>query len=381
MVITSDNVSMASSRNYRRSTNFSRNAFEWSMNGFRARARADSYISGSTYEERNNYIGSDNYNNFARLNASQGRADNLRNSSLTTGRLVPNGSEADNLEANATTLRVSYLNLLDMIREASFKRLFMGNRTYNRLSGNSMSVSFGQSNNAPILSLTSSSSPTVWYRVEQNSNFMEEQETTAFCSKGTVNTADGRSIDFNVSFEMSRSYTESAEYTQFSQYEQILTDPLVINLNSNPTSITDKKFYFDLDCDGEKEEISELASGNGYLALDLNGDGVINDGSELFGTKSGNGFADLAKYDADGNGWIDEADSVYSKLKVWTKDENGKDVLLSLSEADVGAICLTSSKTPFALKDEDGKLNGMVRQSGIYLTESGKAKTLQQVDF
>ena len=75
-----------------------------------------------------------------------------------------------------------------------------------------------------------------------------------------------------------------------------------------------------------------------FLALDKNGDGRMNDGSELFGTASGDGFKDLAAYDEDGNGWIDENDSIYSQLKIWTKDENGKDHLIDLKDADVGAI-------------------------------------------
>ena len=62
--------------------------------------------------------------------------------------------------------------------------------------------------------------------------------------------------------------------------------------------------------------------------MDRNGDGKINDGSELFGTKSGDGFKDLASYDADGNGWIDENDAIFSQLKIWTKDEDGKDKLI-----------------------------------------------------
>lgn len=42
------------------------------------------------------------------------------------------------------------------------------------------------------------------------------------------------------------------------------------------------------------------------LSLDQNGNGEIDNGTELFGTKSGDGFADLARYDLDYNGWIDE---------------------------------------------------------------------------
>jgi len=64
----------------------------------------------------------------------------------------------------------------------------------------------------------------------------------------------------------------------------------------------------------------------------------------------------LKAYDSDGNGWIDEADEIYSKLKVWVRDSDGKERLLSLKEADVGAIYLGSSKTEFSLKDDEQKL-------------------------
>ena len=60
-----------------------------------------------------------------------------------------------------------------------------------------------------------------------------------------------------------------------------------------------------------------------FLALDLNGDGRINNGSELFGALSGNGFADLAQYDSDANGWIDENDEIFQRLKVWSGADDG----------------------------------------------------------
>ncbi len=50
-------------------------------------------------------------------------------------------------------------------------------------------------------------------------------------------------------------------------------DPLVINLNSNVAEVSDQKFFFDLDADGEEEGISRLYEDSGYLALDLNGNG------------------------------------------------------------------------------------------------------------
>lgn len=137
------------------------------------------------------------------------------------------------------------------------------------------------------------------------SYYHEEAEDTAFRTSGTVRTADGREISFGLELGMSRRFREETKIENITEIVD-LTDPLVINLDGNIAGLSDQKFMFDIDADGEEESISYLQGGSGYLALDKNGDGVINDGSELFGTKSGDGFADLAEYDADGNGWIDE---------------------------------------------------------------------------
>lgn len=215
-----------------------------------------------------------------------------------------------------------------------------------------------------------------------------EQEDTSFSTVGTVRTKDGREINFNVNVNMSRRceeyYREELNVAQFT-----LCDPLVINLDTDVTEVSDQTFYFDLDADGKEEEISML-KGSGYLALDKNGDGRINDGSELFGTGNGDGFADLAQYDEDGNGWIDENDSIWSKLKIWCKDENGNDVLYKLSDKGVGAICLQNVSTDFTLQGnrnaQDGSTNtnatnGVIRKTGIFLYENGNVGTVQHVDM
>lgn len=79
-----------------------------------------------------------------------------------------------------------------------------------------------------------------------------------------------------------------------------------------------------------------------------NGDGCVNNGSELFGTCSGDGAADLAGLDSDGNRWLDEADAAYDTLRVWQRDERGQSTLSSLRERGVGALYLGSSETPRA---------------------------------
>lgn len=209
-----------------------------------------------------------------------------------------------------------------------------------------------------------------------------EVEQTTFQATGTVKTADGREIDFNLSLSMARSYhTETDVSLRLGDARQ-KSDPLVINFSGNAAQLTDQRFAFDLNSDGTaSERINFVTGGSGFLAFDRNGDGVVNNGSELFGTKTGDGFAELALLDADRNGWIDENDAAYGQLSVWTKDSSGKDSLQSLQEANVGAISLARVATPFDIKDESNALQGQVRASGIYLQESGGVGSVQQVDL
>lgn len=214
-----------------------------------------------------------------------------------------------------------------------------------------------------------------------NQTYYKEEESTTFSTVGTVKTADGRELSFNLEFGMSRRFEEYYEETYVTAVRDYC-DPLVINLDTNIAQVSDQKFFFDLDCDGVEDEISSLSQGSGFLALDLNEDGVINDGSELFGTKSGNGFADLAKYDSDNNGWIDEADPIWEKLLIWTKDENGQDKLYHLSDLGVGAIGLGNVSTQFALNSQkDNTNNAMIRNTGIFLYENGTVSTIQHLDL
>lgn len=212
------------------------------------------------------------------------------------------------------------------------------------------------------------------------SSIFTEKEVTSFSTTGMVQTEDGRSISFNLNLEMSREFTQAydIEYTR----KTFCVDPLVINLEGNPASFSDQTFFFDLDGDGKEEELAQLSEGSGFLALDKNGDGIINDGNELFGTKSGDGFRDLSVYDEDKNGWIDENDGVFKHLKIWTRDADGKNRLVAVKEAGVGAIYLGKAATEFSLnKQETNEKQGIIRSTGIFLKESGGAGTVQHVDL
>ncbi len=211
-----------------------------------------------------------------------------------------------------------------------------------------------------------------------------EREATSeqllYQAGGQVRTADGRTIDFSLQLAMSR---ETVRERQISirAGDATLIDPLVINLAENSANLDGVRFSFDLDLDGQSEELNFVGAGSGFLALDRNGDGKINDGRELFGPATNNGLAELAAFDADGNGWIDENDPIYDQLRIWMKENGNDDRLYSLKEKGIGAIFLHGAATPFTLTGPDATSLGQLRETTIYLREDGRPGTIQEVDY
>ena len=207
----------------------------------------------------------------------------------------------------------------------------------------------------------------------------QESETTSFRAAGNVTTADGKSINFELQTQMSREFYSASEV----QIEEgfILKDPLVVNFGGQPASLSIDKVKFDLDSDGDLENMAFLNAGSGFLFLDKNQDGQVNNGNELFGTQSGDGFADLRQYDEDQNGWIDENDSIFSQLQIWHKNAQGLDEMTGLLNLNIGAIYLESVESPFTVKDHNNQTQGQVVSSGVYLSEDGKAGSIQQIDL
>jgi hypothetical protein len=219
-----------------------------------------------------------------------------------------------------------------------------------------------------------------WGLIYNSHESYTEKEKMMYKAKGTIRTADGREIDFKVHLKMQREFS-SEESINIRAGDAALIDPLVINYAGSAADLSSAKFSFDLDSDGEDDSISFVKSGSGLLTLDLNSDGIVNNGQELFGPGTGNGFNELAAYDEDGNNWIDENDPVFSTLKIWTRDADGNDYLQVLEAVSVGAIYLASVDSEFNLKDNSNELNGQVARTGIYANENGTVGTIQQINL
>ncbi|WP_333804286.1 calcium-binding protein [Sulfurospirillum sp.] len=148
------------------------------------------------------------------------------------------------------------------------------------------------------------------------------------------------------------------------------TPPIVLDLNGNlKTSIAleSSNVYFDYDGNGIKEKTAWAESSDALLSMDLNGDGLINNGGELFGnyTKladgslSSDGYTALAQYDSNHDNIIDVNDSAFASLKIW-KDANQNGItdageLTSLQLSDISSIHLTR---------EDGTTFNQITEAG-----------------
>ncbi len=209
--------------------------------------------------------------------------------------------------------------------------------------------------------------------------YQHESEQVSFSATAQINTADGRSIDVQIELNMSREFYQETSLEMRSG--AALTDPLVFNFNGNAAELSDDTFSFDLDLDGKNDQMAFMTPDSAFLALDRNGDGTINNGSELFGPTSGDGFTELAAFDSDGNNWIDENDGVFDNLRIFGRDTNGQRQLLTLGQAGIGAIYLGRVASPFSITNSDNNQLGQVRSSGLFLFEDGRAGTVQQVDF
>ena len=378
MKIDSSNVGMESARTYRSSLT-RKFSVSVSMNRYRSE--------GTDYQ----FIGSENMGNAfknaqSKYEEKDGQNESIKDAAENKG--DQNGDALEKLKNSQVSNRGRIREISDNTEKKGIEQIrqscmmYLWYLFFGKDKASEMSEEFGFSSSFSLageseMSTTGFSTLTLASSEEVS---FDEYEETNFSSVGTVKTSDGREINFNVDVSMSRNFSQY--YRQEGLSIQAMCDPLVINFDNSIAGLSDQKFYFDLDMDGEKEEISSLEKGNGFLALDRNADGIINDGTELFGAKNGDGFADLAQYDEDKNGWIDENDNIYDKLKIWIKNSDGEDILYSLKDKNVGAIYLGNQNTDYMIRSQStGDLNGAIRKTGVFLYEDGTAGTLSHLDI
>ncbi|MCG8317110.1 MAG: type I secretion C-terminal target domain-containing protein [Pseudomonadales bacterium] len=127
--------------------------------------------------------------------------------------------------------------------------------------------------------------------------------------------------------------------------------PLVLDLDGDGVelyALGDYGSYFDILSNGQALLTGWVEPDDGLLALDVNGDGVINDITELFGSIDTDGFTELSVYDSNADGVIDSNDTVFLDLLIWT-DVNSDGLsqsseLHTLADYDIASISLDARR-------------------------------------
>lgn len=215
-----------------------------------------------------------------------------------------------------------------------------------------------------------SNSPILEYQYHR-----EELNQMSFSAEGKVRLEDGSVREFSLSIQWEQSFSESMRLRI--QDGKVLTDPLVISLDG-AQPLSSNAFAFNL-TGKEGESLPYLSGRAGYLANDVNQDGKITKGSELFGPETGKGFMELSALDDDRNGWIDGNDSAFKQLKVWMVSESGEE-LLSLQEVGIGAISLQSATLDYTVKSDADTPIAHYKNASVALGESGGTYGVFEVD-
>ena len=165
-------------------------------------------------------------------------------------------------------------------------------------------------------------------------------------------------------------------------------DPLVIDLGKRGIELTslDDGVHFDLDKNGFAEKTAWIGNEDGFLALDRNGNGKIDNGGELFGDQvtlkdgstSSEGFEALAELDDNGDGVIDKNDSEFVNLRVWIDaNHNGiseTDEIKTLEELGITSISLDHTSK----SETDSSTGTIVSESAIVTFADGSTRGISE---
>lgn len=139
---------------------------------------------------------------------------------------------------------------------------------------------------------------------------------------------------------------------------QTKNSPLVLDLTGSGISLSalgaTGNVYWKADSESPfAQQSAWIASGTGLLALDVNANGYIDDNTELFGTRTDDGFSILSAHDSNGDGAITGEDQIWESLRVWTDTNlNGFSEAAELHTLDsllITSISLAYSEVSYSI--------------------------------
>lgn len=193
--------------------------------------------------------------------------------------------------------------------------------------------------------------------------------------EGVLRTQEGADISFSLSIQWKQEFVETERIRLQNGAE--MEDPLIISLDGKPPVSAEK---FDFNLTSTAHQLNNLTAGSGYLVNDRNANGKADNGLELFGPKTSDGFAELAAYDDDGNGWIDSADTVFKQLYLWSPQQ-GDGEMVSLEQVGIGAISLSPVNIDYTQKSGIDTPLARFKEAGVAVGEKGEAYGVFSIDL
>ena len=167
-------------------------------------------------------------------------------------------------------------------------------------------------------------------------------------------------------------------------------DPIILDLDGDgiETIARSANVHFDHDLNGFAEQSGWVGRDDALLVRDLDGDGNISSGAELFGdhTRLGNGafaangFAALADLDSNHDGVLDDNDKAFSSLRLW-QDRNGNGITDAGELSDLGAAGVKTLNVDFSHTNKTDAAGNALRQLGSYVAADGSTRSLGDVWF
>ncbi len=172
-----------------------------------------------------------------------------------------------------------------------------------------------------------------------------------------------------------------------------MPSPIIIDIAGRGYHLTNAAsgVRFDLDADGFMEDVAWTSAGdagNAFLCVDVNGNGAIDSGSELFGnysvlpdgSRAANGFAALAAYDTrrfggNENGWVDPGDAIWQQLRLWV-DMNHDGISQPNELMTLDAAGIVRISTRYDTERRRDQFGNVFRYRGTCLVLDGEGKAV-----
>jgi len=202
-------------------------------------------------------------------------------------------------------------------------------------------------------------------------------EKMTLSAEGVIKTADGEEVAFDLEVSVSRSLISSQSVDIRAGG---LEDPLVVNYNGLAADILEQRFSFDLDIDGEAEEIGNGVEGDDARAAGETEECQITDsGRQRIGSDTGDPLEASSAYDDEENDRLDEKDNVFPHFKVWQKGPEGKERLVGLGRIGAGRIYLGHVDSPGHSYGQDRDFPVRFTSPGLYSHKNGMIRLMQQL--